>query len=332
MTEKTAEVPSVTLGNTGITTSTLGMGTWGFGPSSAPEARTDSDESIKELLDASFKAGVRLLDSAEAYNNEARLGKILAEMDTPDDLVISTKFGHGKGFGAQQFRESVERSLSDLRLDTIPIMMIHDPRTDEDMDLITAKGGALDELERMKDEGLITAIGVATGTFRPLERAVESDRFDCIQFPRGYHLLDDAGKRTGLFDQAKAKGMAVFNPGPFGANILATGAREGALYGYRLAFPEVIDAVKAMERRCAELGVTLPAAALAYSLTQPSIDVTVVGVRSIQELEWDLAALNLGLSRADLESIADAGGVDPALLGAPEYLRPWPADREPAKP
>lgn len=332
MTEQTSKVPAVELGSTGITTSRLGLGTYGLGGVSAAGARTDDDSRIVDILDAAFKAGVRLLDSADSYKNEALLGSILRDMDTPDDLVISSKFGHGLGFRAEQFRESVERSLTDFGVDELEIMMIHDPRNDEHMAEIMAPGGALDELEKMKAEGLVRAIGVATGTYRPLEIAVESGRFDCIQFPRGYHLLDDAGMRTGLFERAQAAGMAVFNPGPFGASILATGARPGATYGYRLAFPEVLDAVAAMEARAAELGVTLPAAALAYSLTQPAIDVTVVGVRSVQELEWDLAAFDLPIDRTDLESIAAAGSVPPELLGAPEYLRPWPADREPAQP
>ena len=69
---------------------------------------------------------------------------------------------------------------------------------------------------------------------------------------------------------------------------------------------------------------SLPAAALAYSLTEPLVDVTIVGVTNAQELEWDLAALDVTLSRAELESIAEAGAIDPALLGGPTFIRSWP--------
>lgn len=325
-----APMPRVTLGRTGLQSSRISIGTWGFGTVSAAAAQQDDEEVLLSVLRGAFAAGVTLIDSAEAYDNEARLGRLLAQVDTPADLIISTKFGHGRGFTADDFRRSAERSLQDLGLEQIPIMMVHDPRDDDDMDLILGPGGALEGLRKLQDEGLVGHTGVATGTLPPLKRAVDSGEFDCLQFARLYSMLNPAAATSGLLTAARAKGMAVLNASPFGGNILATGtANPNALYCYRPALPEVREAVQKMEARCQELGVDLPVAAMAYSVTEPDIDVTIVGVRNTDELASDLDALTTGLSREQLESIAEAGAVDPVLLGGPTFRSAWPADRVP---
>lgn len=322
-------MPTVTLGRTGIRTSRLSIGTWGFGNASAKAARVPDEATLVEVLRTAFAAGVRFIDSAEMYENEDKLARLLKEAEAPDDVVISTKFGHGKGFTGALFRRSVERSLTQLGLERIPLMMVHDPRNDDDMAVVLGPGGALEELRKMQDEGIVESIGVATGTFGPLRTAVSSGEFDCIQFPRLFTLLNQSARVTGLLEDAKSRDIGTLNPSPFGGNILATGAVPNALYVFRPALPEVVDAVKRMEERCRELGVSLPAAAMAYSLTEPLVDVTIVGVVNAQELQWDLEALELALTRDELESIAEAGAIDTALLGGPSFLTSWPADRVP---
>src|SRR5690606_20742173 len=118
---------------------------------------------------------------------------------------------------------------------------------------------------------------------------------------------------------------------PFTGNILATGVRgvEKPLYAYWPAQPEVIEAVGRMQDRTDALGVTIAQAAVAYVVSEPLIDVAVIGVRSPQELEQNVAALNTGLTREQLESIADAGAVDERLLGGPDFVWPFPLDRVP---
>src|SRR6185437_2969883 len=102
-------------------------------------------------------------------------------------------------------------------------------------------------------------------------------------------------------------------PAPFGGNILATGVRADreALYMYRPAIPEVVEAVRRMQERCRELNVSLPVAALAYVLTEPLVDVTIVGVARPEEVLWNVPACDPGLTREQLESIREAGRIDP---------------------
>jgi D-threo-aldose 1-dehydrogenase len=325
-------VPSVTLGRTGLVTSKLSLGTWGWGGTvGPPQVRLADEATMLAVLRACFRAGVRFINTAEAYENEALLGRLIPQADPPPDLLIATTFGHGKGFSADQFRASAERSLRELRLERLPIMFVHDPRTADDMRVVMGPGGALDALRKMQSEGLVQYVGVATGTMTPLRIAVDSGEFDVIQFPRLHTLLNQAARDSGLLEAARARGIATLSASPFGGHILATGVMraEQPLYTFAPALPEVVSAVRAMEARCAELGVPVAVAALAYSYAEPLVDVTVPGMVSVAEVEQNVSAFAAGLSVEQLESIASAGRIDPALIGGPEFLSSWPADRRP---
>ncbi|MBV9579704.1 MAG: aldo/keto reductase, partial [Chloroflexi bacterium] len=249
-------VPWTTLGRTSIRTTRLGIGTWGFGPIGAPETQVGDDEALVNVLRAAFEAGLRYLDTAEAYANEERLGRLLPEAGAPPDLVIATKSGRSgkvsEGFTADHFRRSAEHSLRALRLEKLPLLLIHDPRDEADMAAVLGPRGALEGLRRLQSEGLVEWIGVATGTIGPLWQAVDSGEFDVLQMPRLYTLLNTAARDTGLLAAARAKHMGTLVPAPFGGNILATGVREHPLYMYRPAIPEVVDAVRRMENSCRE--------------------------------------------------------------------------------
>lgn len=327
----TAAVPQAVIGRTGITTSKLSLGTWGIGKA-AEAATIGDDETIIAVLEAAFEAGIRYLDSADMYENEERLGRLLKQVSNrPDDLLIATKYGHGKPFTADGIRRSVEQSLEALELQRIPLMMLHDPRGVEDMAQILGEGGALAGLRALQDEGLVGSIGVATGTIGPLHQAVDSNEFDVIQFPRLYTLVNRAAKTSGLLEKAKERGIGTQLAAPFTGNILATGVRGVAnpLYAYWPAQPEIIEAVGRMQNRTDELGITIAQAAVAYVATEPLIDAVVIGVRSPEELAQNIAALHTGVGRTDLESIAEAGAVDERLLGGPEFVWPFPEDRMP---
>jgi D-threo-aldose 1-dehydrogenase len=325
------QLPSVTLGRTGLVTSKLSLGTYGWGGVGPPEVRLVGDDNMLELLRAAFRAGIRFINTAEAYENEAALGRLLPEANPPADLLIATTFGHGKGFSADQFRASAERSLRELRLEKLPLMFVHDPRTAEDMRFIMGPGGALSALRKLQSEGLLDFIGVATGTLLPLQIAVDSNEFDVIQFPRLYTLLNQTARTSGLLEAARARNIATLSASPFGGAILATGTSGVPLYTFHPALPEVVSAVERMEQRCRELGVPLAKAALAFNYTEPLVDVTVPGMVSVREIEENVSALDVALCRSELESVAEAGRVDPALLGGPEFLSAWPADRRPTR-
>jgi D-threo-aldose 1-dehydrogenase len=91
-----------------------------------------------------------------------------------------------------------------------------------------------------------------------------------------YTLVDrSAGP---LLDDARRRGVAFVNGAPYGGGMLVKGPDRQPNYAYRPASPAVSDAVRSMQRACAARGVPLAAAALQFSLREPRISATVVGV------------------------------------------------------
>lgn len=325
---------TATLGRTGIETSRIGLGTWGLAnPGAHPAAQCLDEREVAEQVGAALEAGVTLFDTAEVYDNEEMLGRVIREAGAdPADLVISSKFGHGKGFSAGQIRASVERTLAAFCIERVPLFMLHDPRNDDDLATIAGRGGALGELRKLQDEGLVGSIGIATGTLGPLKAAVESDEYDVIQFPRLYTLLNTVALTSGLLARAREKGVGTILTSPFTGNILGTGVRGVAdpLYSFWPAQPEVVDAVARLQHAADAEGIALPEAAVAFALAQPLIDAVVIGVTSADQLRQDVAVQDREIDRAVLDRLAEAADVDLALVGGPEFVWPFPLDRMPA--
>lgn len=325
-----------TLGRSGIETSRISLGAWGIlnPDGSHPDVQVRGEDEARALLHTAFDLGINLLDSAEVYANEPELGRLIRSLDNvPENLVISTKFGHGKGFSGAQIRQSVEASLDAFGVQRIPLFMLHDPRDDDDLAVITSADGALPELRKLQDEGLVGSIGIATGTLPPLQAAVESDEFDVIQFPRLYTLLNRAAAVSGLLDRAKERNIGTILTSPFGGNILATGVRDVTrpLYSFWDAQPEVVLATSRIEGAAAQAGLSMPEAAMAFALAEPRIDAVVIGVTNERELRQDVAVADRAIDRETLDRLAEAGEIDEHHIGGPDFVWPFAMDRMPAE-
>jgi D-threo-aldose 1-dehydrogenase len=93
-----------------------------------------------------------------------------------------------------------------------------------------------------------------------------------------------------MIDFCKSKGMAVFNAAPYGGGVMAKGTAQTQKYSYRPAAPDVMDALQQVEAICARHGVPVGAAALQFSMRDPRISSTVLGVtrpeQVRQSIEW----------------------------------------------
>ncbi len=158
------------LGSTGIDVSPLGLGTVKIGRDQQvkyPRGFTIPDDAaVRDLLALAKELGINLVDTAPAYgNSEERLGKLLP---AKADWIIVTKVGeifeNGESrfdFSAAHTRMSVERSLRRLGRDWVDVVLVHS--SGDDMQIIEHEG-ALEELARLKEEGLIRAYGMSTKT------------------------------------------------------------------------------------------------------------------------------------------------------------------------
>jgi D-threo-aldose 1-dehydrogenase len=265
---------------------------------------------------------MNLFDTSPHYGNglsELRFGSALRRLPRTS-YVLSTKVGRhmnpwaaggtagGPGFAGgvphasvldysyDGTMRSLEQSLLRLGLERIDIVLIHD------VDVWThgvehvetrfreAMEGAYRALDRLRQEGVIRAIGVGLNEAEMCVRFAEAGDFDCALLAGRYSLLQqDALDR--FLPLAARKGMGVILGGVFNSGILATGARPDARFNYALAPPEVMERVARIERVCAVHGVPIAVAALQFALAGPAVASVIVGGVTPEEVERNAAAL-----------------------------------------
>ena len=297
----------VTLGRTNIVSTRLGLGC-------AIWPLACSYERVVDTVRAACDLGIRYLDIAPLYGTEEVIGRALKDAGAPDDVIVATKvcayrddlgIAYREYSGSTVYR-SVERSLKGLQRSQLPIVHIHDCES-QDLERVRARDGALDALVSLKEQGVVGAIGMATYCLESLETAIGCGAVDVIQSYHSYTLLNQDARRR-IIPAAKAANLAFINAAPFAGHILATGARPDAKYNYRRAEPAVIQAVVKLETMCERKGVSVPTAAVAYSLMDSDIDVTIVGANSPEQLKECVEAFRAPLSSDDFEEMVSAVG------------------------
>ena len=181
-------------------------------------------------------------------------------------------------FDGDRVRRSLEESLERLGVDRLPLYQLHDPYT-IGFDVAMAPGGAVPALLALRDEGVIGAIGIASGTIGQVHEYVGTGVFDAVLSHNRLTLVDRSALPT--FELARSLGMTVFNAAPFGGGTLANGTDS---YGYRSMPADFAAHVERVRALAAEHDADLAAAALHFSMRHPLVDTTVVGISSIERL------------------------------------------------
>ena len=271
------------LRDTGVEITELSFGTSGLGD--MPDTygysvnETRARETIHEILDGP----ANVIDSSRNYGHgraEERIGSVIRERGgLPDGFVISTKLDRDMDtgrFDADRARKSLEESLEALSVDRVQLLHLHDPEHTRDLGEITRPGGAISELFRMKEEGLAKAVGLAMGRIDIMLPVLRDWPFDALISHNRYTLLNRSA--DAMFDFAWNNGIAIINAAPFASGVLAKGTTESRLVTYRQASDEELEPVRAIEAVCAVHGVPLAAAALQFSMRDPRIASTLLGV------------------------------------------------------
>lgn len=282
-------------GGTGLSVPPLCVGTSGWGRLRPGEDEAARTARVAALADQVLRGadGLNYLDTSNIYGrgtSEAVIGAALGRAGgQPDGVVVQTKLDRNladNDFSAGQMWRSLEQSLTRLGLDRLQVLFLHDPEV-VGFEAVMTPGGAVETLVEMKRQGLAGAIGISGAPVAMMTRFVATGWFDVLISHNRYTLVDrSAGP---LFAAAKARGMGVNNAAPYGGGALS--GRPGAIerYGYRPVHPEVRAAIEAMTRACAAVAVPLSAAALQFSLRDPLVDSTVVGVSALDRLDAALA-------------------------------------------
>ncbi len=151
-----------TLGRTGATVSSLGLGTWQLGADWGDVSEKDAHA----VLDAAVESGVTLFDTADVYGDgrsEQLIGQYLRSR--PDaNVFVATKMGRRlpqvpENYSTENFRAWNERSLKNLGVETLDLVQLHCPPTP-----VYSIDRVYDDLDQLVAEGKIRAYGVSVET------------------------------------------------------------------------------------------------------------------------------------------------------------------------
>ncbi len=280
------------VGNSGLRVSSMGFG---CAPLGGTMGEPIDDELAVQVVQSAIQQGIRLFDTAPSYGrglSEERLGRALQDVPR-DQFVLETKLGLVRDHKVQRFglpkgsvRQSLEESLSRLKLNSVDILLIHDADRNyqEALDLVYP------ELAALRSEGVVKAIGVGMNQWQMLADFARNAEFDVFMLAHRYTLLEQTS--VDFLDLCYQKGISIHLAGVFHSGILATGAVQNAKFIYRDAPDEVCNRVNELQTIAARYEVPLSAVALQFSWAHPAVTSLVIGMLSPQEVYDNLGAFN----------------------------------------
>jgi D-threo-aldose 1-dehydrogenase len=148
-------------------------------------------------------------------------------------------------------------------------------------------------LQDLQKQGVIAHLGVAGGPPDLMLRFVDSGAFEAVITHNRYTLLNRSAEP--LIEAASRRGLGVINAAPYGSGMLAKGPRAYPRYAYTDAPPELLERAEALATICHRFEVPLAAAALQFSLRDPRITSTIVGITRPERITetLELAATNI---------------------------------------
>ena len=280
------------LGNTGLKVSEISLGTaeigldYGF-KGNAQYGKPDVKESIR-LLHAALDHGINLIDTARVYgNSEEVIGQAFEGMSSLPYIaskVFLSKDASEKGLPAlrDEIFSSIESSLRALRLETLDLLLIHNTAPEH-----LRREDILACLKEAQQQGKVRFLGASCyGEEAPLAVLNETS-FRALQVP--FNLLDQKMSRR-VFPGAAAQRVGIF---------VRSAYLRGVLTGQLHSTPERLAPLKS--RAVQALAVlnhevsSLAEAALRFCLSLNAVSSVVIGVKTVAELEANLADARRGV-------------------------------------
>lgn len=217
-------------------------------------------------LQRAVELGITYFDTAQGYG-DGESESIFGEALQGQPVFLATKVGHW----VESPRRAVEDSLVRLRRDQIDLLQIHGTSYPPELaDRILAPGGLLAQLQQMRSEGMVRYIGFTTEDQNPaVYRFIASGQFDVIQL--AYNLLfqhpAEPTRPFGTLYEARAAGMGTVT-----MRTLTSGVFQKWLQWANPA--NDFDYTPAL---------------LQFVLSNPLVDVALVGMRTAAEVERNVA-------------------------------------------
>nr|GEV82966.1 perakine reductase-like [Tanacetum cinerariifolium] len=315
----TFEMPRVKLGNQGLEVSRLGYGCMGL--TGAYNNPLSTEEGIKVLTEV-YNRGITFFDTADIYGadhaNEILVGKVLKELPR-EKIQLATKFGFFKigptGItvkGTPEYaRLCCEGSLKRLGVDYIDLYYIHR------IDTTVPIEDTMEELKKMVEEGKIKYIGLSEANADTIRRAHAVHPITALQMEYSLWTREIEEELIPLCRELGI-GIVPYSPvgrGFFGGKAVKESLPENSMLGKHPRFTGenfaknkvIYDRVEAMAKKH---GCTLIQLALAWVLHQGNDVVPIPGTTQIKNLDENVGAVNVKLTKEDVEEITNAVPID----------------------
>ena len=278
------------IGKTDVRVTRIGMG-------GAPLGGLDS-KTAQDTLEYAFEQGIRYFDTAPLYGSglsEIHTGGFLSTLPR-NDFVLSSKVGRliipGQDIPFNYTKEgilrSIDESLTRLNLDSLDIVLIHDP----DNHYSSALNEAFPTLAKLREQGVIKAIGAGMNQWEMLRQFAKDADFDCFLVAGRYTLLDHSALHE-LMPLCLEKDISLILGGPYNSGILASDLNTKSTYFYDPSPPEIIEKAKKIKQVCDRHQVPLKAAAIQFGLMHQSVASTIPGPRSPKEIEDNIVMASI---------------------------------------
>ncbi len=301
-----------TLGRTGLEVSVLSMG--GLFVSKVGGDRQQARAAVRRALEL----GVNFVDTAPGYlDSEESLGEALEGV--PQPYILSTKLGgRPEPFNAQNvdgLKFSFAESLRLLKREAVDILMIHEPDRPGQHDWWTNwqdfTGPVTEVLAELKSEGLIRFTGLGGTTPYILARICETGQFDVVLTAFNYSLLWREAA-IAVIPEAVKQGMGLVIGSPLQQGWLARRFDERLADPPAWLSPPRREQLLALYAFVDEVGMPLTDLAIRWVISDPRIHTTLMGARSAQEVEMNVAAVEAGpLPQDVMRRLAGIGDMVP---------------------
>jgi D-threo-aldose 1-dehydrogenase len=286
-----------------------------------------TDEEILSMLNAAWESGIRHFDTSPFYGlslSERRFGDLLRNKKR-EEYILSSKVGrlltpsskplekkwhwanpspfhYRYDYTASGTRRSVEDTLHRLGVSSLDIVYIHDlspQNSDMGKDWLKyfeeARKGAMPELTKMREEGMIKGWGLGINTPHAISKTLEVADPDIFLLALQYSILDHSEALEKTFPMLDKSGTSAVIGAPLNGGFLAGRNR----FNYSSLIPDDMQQkFNAINKVAIKHGIDIKTAALQFAEAPKSVSAIIPGARTAQQIKENVASMKVKIPEA----------------------------------
>lgn len=288
---------------------------------------------VDDMIGRALASGVNFIDTADVYSagqSEQMVGAALRNLGVKrSDVVIATKcfgeMGRGpndKGASRGHIMDAVRASLDRMQLDYIDLYQIHanDP--------VTPVEETLRALDDLVSQGLVRYAGCSNWPAWKMMKAhgiADARGYARFETVQAYYSIAGRDLERDVVPMMQDQGMGLMVWSPMAGGLLSgkftrDGAGPNGARRVSFDFPPVNkdrawDCVDAMKIIADARDVSVARIALAYVLAKPFVTTVIIGAKTVEQLDDNLAAAEIDLTAEEMAALDKASALPPEYPG-----------------